>query len=426
VRLFGLNISRAAPEQRAVQITQNASREELLAFFGQDGVRLPAITVQSALRVPAFSASVNFLARTLATPTFEAFRETDKGPQKISGRLQVLVRDAPNPEWSSYAARVFFWQNLFLHGRGLFAILRMNGQPYELWPMNVPAVRVTMDQFGSKTYTVTNSTGEPLPGKSFSSADVIDVPFMLASNMVNVMSPITIGEKALQLALAMQDYGSTFFAGGGVPPLALEGPIPQGPDALRRRTDDVQRAIADAKDSGKPFFSMPPDHKLTQIGFDPAKGQMTDARRLQNEEIARILGVPPVFIQDLSKLTYSNAEQQDLQLVKHTVSHWCSALEQECNLKLFGQMNGRRYVRHDLDSLLRGDFKTRMEGLARSVQGSIRTPNEARRSEGLPDHPNPKANELFMQGATLELGVQAPAQAPTTNGGGADAEGNQG
>jgi HK97 family phage portal protein len=111
---------------------------------------------------------------------------------------------------------------------------------------------------------------------------------------------------------------------------------------------------------------------------------MTEARRLQNEEIARILGVPPVFIQDLSKLTYSNAEQQDLQLVKHTVSHWCSALEQECNLKLFGQMNGRRYVRHDLDSLLRGDFKTRMEGLARSVQGSIRTPNEARRSEGFP------------------------------------------
>jgi phage portal protein BeeE len=142
--------------------------------------------------------------------------------------------------------------------------------------MNVPAVRVTMDQFGSKTYTVTSSTGEPLPGKTFSSADVIDVPFMLATNMVNVMSPITIGEKALQLALAMQDYGSTFFAGGGVPPLALEGPIPQGPDALKRRRRR-ERAIKDAKDSGKPFFSMPPDHKLTQIGYDPAKGQMTEA-----------------------------------------------------------------------------------------------------------------------------------------------------
>lgn len=418
MRLLGFDITR---ERRSVQITQNATREELLAFFGQEGVRLPAVNVQSALRVPAFSAAVNFLSRTLATPTLEAFRETKSGPEKISGRLQVLVRDAPNPEWSSYAARVFFWQNLFLHGRGLFAILRLNGQPYELWPMNVPAVRVTMDQFGRKTYTVTSSTGQPLPGKTFSSADVIDVPFMLASNMVNVQSPITIGEKALQLALAMQDYGSTFFAGGGVPPLALEGPVPQGADALKRRTDDVKRAMKDAKDSGQPFFSMPPDHKLSQVGYDPQKGQMTEARVLQNEEIARIVGVPPVFIQDLSKLTYSNAEQQDLQLVKHTVSHWCSALEQECNLKLFGQLNGRRYVRHDLDTLLRGDFKTRMEGLARSVQGAIRTPQEARRSEGLPDHPNPKANELFMQGATVELGTAPAAPPPTDNGGGTDA-----
>lgn len=423
MRLFGFEVSRAPIEQRAVQITQNASREELLAFFGQDGVRLPAVTVQSALRVPAFAAGVNFLARTLATPTLEAFRTTKMGPQKVGGRLQVLVRDAPNPEWSSFAARVFFWTNCLLYGRGLFAILRNNGQPYELWPMNVPAVRVTMDSIGRKTYTVTSSAGVPLPGKTYSSADVIDVPFMLASNMVNVLSPITIGEKALQLALAMQDYGSTFFAGGGVPPLALEGPIPQGADALRRRTDDVERAIMDAKDSGKPFFSMPPDHKLTQIGYDPAKGQMTEARRLQNEEIARLLGVPPVFIQDLSKLTYSNAEQQDLQLVKHTVSHHCTSLEQEMNLKLFGQMRGDRYVRHDLDTLLRGDFKTRMEGLARSVQGSIRTPQEARRAEGLPEHHNPKANELFMQGATVELGTApAPgAQPPKDNGDNADA-----
>jgi HK97 family phage portal protein len=197
---------------------------------------------------------------------------------------------------------------------------------------------------------------------------------------------------------------------------------------MRCATDERRSARDQGREGQRQaVLSMPPDHKLTQIGYDPAKGQMTEARRLQNEEIARILGVPPVFIQDLSKLTYSNAEQQDLQLVKHTVSHWCSALEQECNLKLFGQMNGRRYVRHDLDSLLRGDFKTRMDGLARSVQGSIRTPNEARRSEGLPNHPNPKANELFMQGATVELGTApAPAPSPIDNGGGANAEGNQG
>lgn len=419
MKLFGFEVRR---ENRAVQITQNATREELLAFFGLDPTQLPTVNVNSALRVPAFAAGVNFLSRTLATSTLEAFRATKDGPQKLGGRLQTLVRDAPNPEWSSYAARVFFWQNVFLHGRGLMAIIRVNGQPYELWPMSTPAVRVTMDSLGVRSYTVTSVAGEPLPGKTFSSADVIDVPFMLAPNMVSVLSPVVLGEKALSLALAMQEYGGTFFAGGGVPPLALEGPVPQGKDALNRAIDDLSLVIRKARTSDKPIFPMPPGHKLTQVGYDPAKGQMTEARRLQNEEIARILGVPPIFIQDLSNLTYSNAEQQDLQLVKHTVTHWSSALEQEMNLKLTGQMNGLRYVRHNLDSLLRGDFLTRMQGMAQSVQGGIRTPNEARELEGLPPHTGAEADDLFMQGATVPLGSQQAT--PISKGAGANAKGN--
>ena len=38
--------------------------------------------------------------------------------------------------------------------------------------------------------------------------------------------------------------------------------------------------------------------------------------------------------------------------------------------------------------ILRGDFKTRMEGWAAAVQNGINTPNEVRRRENLPDHPD--------------------------------------
>lgn len=409
MKLFGLEIGRAqtpAGEVRATQITQNASYEEMIAFFGLDSVNLPAVTVRSAMRVPAFAAGVLFLSRTMATMTFEAFRTSKDGPVKTSGRMQTLVRDAPNPEWSSFAARVYFWQQHFLRGRGLMAIIRQNGQPYELWPMNTAATRVSMNAFGEKTYTCTvTGVGAPnIVTKSFQAADVIDVPFMLSEDMCNAHSAVHLGEKALQLALAMNDYGSTFFAGGGVPPLAMEGPTATGKEAMNRQMSDVHRAIDAARQSDKPIFPMPPGYKLTQVGYDPAKGQMTDARRLQIEEIARVLQLPPVFVGDLTHGTMSNTEQQDVFLVKHRVSQLATALEQEANLKLFGQMNGTRYVRHDVDSLMRGDFLSRMNGLARAVQGSIFTPQEARRFEGKPDHPNPAANELYMQGATVPLG----------------------
>lgn len=398
-----------AAETRAMTITQAASRDEVIAFLGMDATRLPSVTTTSAMRVPAFGAGVLFLTRTMATLTLEALRRTKTGTEKVGGRLQTLVRDAPNPEWSSYDARFYFWRQHLLYGRGLMAILRQNGQPYELWPMNVSATRVSMNAWGEKTYT----TMTPGGSRSYPAADVIDVPFMLADDQCTAISAVRLGEKALQLALAMGDYGATFFAGGGVPPLALEGPLPQGKEAMSRAMADVHRSIDAARQHEKPIIPMPPGHKLTQVGYDPAKGQMTDARRLQIEEIARVLQLPPVFVGDLTHGTFTNTEQQDVFLVKHRINQLAVAFEQQANLKLFGQLNGTRHIRHDLDSLQRGDFLTRQDGLVKSVQGGIRTPQEARRTEGLPDHPNPAANDLYMQGATMPLGtVKSPTTQP--------------
>ncbi|MBO9377905.1 phage portal protein [Sphingomonas histidinilytica] len=410
---------RSEPEQRAQTITQNASREQVLAFFGLESVTLPYITPRSALRVPAFNSGVNFLIRTMASLPFEGFRRTKDGPKPLTGRLQTIIRDAPNREWSSWAARRYFWQQVFLYGRGLFAIVRVNGQPYELWPMNVNATRVSMNAWGEKSYTVSMSGSAHPIGKTYAAADVIDVPFMLDADMCNVLSPVQLGEKALQLALAMNDYGSQFFAGGGVPPLSMEGPLPAGAEAMKRAMADVHRAIDTARQSDKPVFGMPPGYKLNQVGYDPAKGQMTDARLFQIQEIARILQLPPVFVQDLSKGTFTNTEQQDLFVVKHVITQWCTALEQEANLKLFGQMKADRYVEHDVDELQRGDFLSRLQGLGQGVQNALISPDEGREVLGrAPKGGN--ADKLFMQGATVP--IDAMGTESDTNGDNGDGD----
>ena len=412
-----------AAEQRSIQITQSSTPEEIMAFFGLNVANLPVVTVNAALKVPAVSAAVGFLSRALATLPLGAFRGTADAPKALTGRQQYLVSTALNPEWSAFHARRYFWQHVFTVGRGLIAILRdERGQPLELWPLNPEWTRVTVNAFGERTYTVTALGIGNVPNSSvFKGSDIIDVPFMLAPNTVNVMSPIWLGEKAIQLSLAMNDYGSSFFAGGGVPPIGLEGPMPTGPGAVQRAMNDVSRVIDEARRSDKPIFPLPGGYKLTPIGFDPQKGQMTEARLFQIQEIARIYQLPPVFLQDLSKATFQNSEQQDLQLVKHLIVQWCKALEDEMSLKLYGyspdSRAAARFVRHDLDEMLRGDFLTRMQGLAQSVQNGIRSPNEARTSEGLPAHPNASADDLFIQGATVPLGSNVTPQQPITKGG---------
>jgi HK97 family phage portal protein len=223
----------------------------------------------------------------------------------------------------------------------------------------------------------------------------------------------------------MNDFASTFFAGGGVPPLALEGPLPSGAEAFKRAQNDIQRAIDMAKKAGSPFFGMPPGHALKQIGFDPAKGQMTEARLFQLQEIGRIYSLPPAFLGDLSKGTFSNTEQQDLQLAKHVVTHWCKALEDELNLKLFGQRNRARYAEHNLDGLQRGDWLSRINGLARAVQTAQITPDEARALENRPPDPTGNGAKLYMQGATVPLGTVLANPTSTNDGEAGDGTGDE-
>ncbi|MFC3206867.1 phage portal protein [Aquamicrobium soli] len=390
----------AAGEKRAETTdyqTIPVSDENFLAFFGVNGVKLPHVTIDTALTVPAVMAAVAFLSRTMAALPLHVYRDSDKGAERVKGKLATVIHDAPNDGMDSFKFRQWFWQQVFTGGRGLAWIERTPQGIDALWPMD-PA-KTSIQRVGGRVEYVYD-------GKKYPAADVIDVPYMLKADGLKHYGPIVMASKAIQLALAMNDYGSNFFAGGGVPPLALVGPLPQGDAALKRATAEIYRAVDAARKEDKPIVPIPAGHELKPVGFDPAKGQMVEARRYQVEEIARAFQLPPVFLQDLSRATFSNAEQQDLHLVKHLIGQWAKALEGEMNLKLFGRGRGTRYVEHNLDGLMRGDFKSRIDGIARAIQTAQMTPNEARALENRPRHDNPDADELLVQGATVALGKQ--------------------
>jgi HK97 family phage portal protein len=388
--------SRASPETESVAV----SSENFLAFFGVQAGNVPNVTIDNALNVPAVFAAVAFLSRTLAALPRHAYRSSKDGAKRVGGKLETVVNMAPNGDTNSFKFWQYFWTQVFTGGRGLAWIERTPQGIEALWGMDPSKTTVKRTGF-SVTYE--------FEGKTYPASDVIDVPFMLQSDGLKHYGPITKAAKAIQLALAMNDYGSNFFAGGGVPPLALEGPLPSGAEAMKRAMADIHRAIDEAKKSEKPVFPMPPGHKLTQVGYDPAKGQMIEARRFQIEEIARAWQLPPVFLQDLSRATFTNAEQQDLHLVKHLIGQWAKALEDEMNLKMFGRGNNGRWVEHALDGLMRGDFKSRIEGIARAIQTAQMTPNEARALENRPAVPN--GDDLLVQGATVPLGSQPVLEA---------------
>jgi HK97 family phage portal protein len=384
--------------ERTDEVSSSAGWEEWSRFLGiaNNAVELPHVTIESALEVPAVFDAVNFLSRMMATLPLHAFRDSAGKAERVDGELQMLLNEAPNAEWTSANWRRYLWQGVFTGGRGVSWIERIGTKPVAIWPMD-PAATTVVRRNGRKFYRC--------GANEYPATDVIDVTFGLRTDQLGAYGPIHMGRKAIGLAIAMNNFAAGFFAGGGIPPMALEGPLPQGSDGFKRATDQIQRAIELARKSGRAFFGMPPGHSLKAVGIDPDKGQMTEARLFQIQEIARLYGLPPVFLQDLSKGTFSNTEQQDLQLVKHLVVHWAVIFEQELNLKLFGQRRRAREVKHNLDGLQRGDFKSRIEGLARAINTGQLMPDEARALENRPPDPSGAGAKLYIQGATVPLGT---------------------
>ena len=380
------------------------SSPNILAFLGLDqfGVGGETVTIDSALGVPAVWAAVNFLAGTLAGLPLHVYRRTGEGRERVGGPLEILLHDAPNEEMSSYAWRKYIWDQVFTHGRSVSFIERRNGgsgQPMNLWPLQPENLTITMRN-NRLSYSYRRDGGEVV---TYDSNEVIDLSFMLKSDRVTHRSPIMSNRTVIGMAQSATRYGAKFFANGGVPPFAIEGPF-QTPGGMQRASEDLTAAVAKASKENRLALSLPAGHTIKQIGTDPDKSQLVELQRFMIEQIARIYSMPPTFLQDLTHGTFSNTEQQDLHFVKHTMKRWVEQFEQELNLKLFGRTSRSRFVEVNMDGLLRGDFKTRMDGYAQGIQNAVLKPNEARRRENLPDEP--AGDSLMIQGATVPLGSQ--------------------
>lgn len=406
--------TRASLENPAVPLSDVSAWRSLLGEW--NGVAGVTVSAETALEVPAVWCAVNFISGTFASLPLQLFAQAEGGRETADkDPLYSIIHDAPNPEWTSFAWRKYSMANTLLRGRALTFIERNKaGRVMNLWPLD-PG-NCTIERVEGRKRYVYRDGGRTV---TYVASEIIDVPFLLCADGVSHVDPISKLRGAVGLALALEQYAQKFFANGGVPPLALYGPM-KSPASAGRASSDVTQAIRDANSERRNVLIMPDGHELKAVGVDPDKSLMVEAQRFQVEQIARVFDIPPVFLQDLTHGTFSNTEQQDLHFVKHTLRQWLKAWEDEMNLKLFAPRNRTKFVEFNIDGLLRGDFKTRMEGYRSAVQGGINTPDEIREMENWPKYPGDGGDKLWMQGATMPLDILVKGQQPGATTAGAD------
>jgi len=398
-------LDRFLPERRGTVFADSSipvSSDSIVQIFnGLGGVSASGVVVNidKALGVPSVWAAVNFLSGTMAGLPLNLYKRTKDGRERVRNGLATILHDAVNDGMSSFDWRKYTFDQIFTGGRGFTYIERnASGSVVNLFPLNPENMEVERDGL-RKTY-IYKSDGKTTV---YAENEIIDLPFMLRSDGLKHRSPIMSNKDAIGLAISATEYGSRFFQNGGVPPFVVTGGFQSG-GSMNRASDDLDAAVKKAAKDARQALVLPSGLEVKPIGADPEKSQLVELQRFVIEQIARVYSLPPVFLQDLTHGTFSNTEQQDLHLTKHTIRRWIEAFEQEINLKLFGRVSNRLFAEFNLDGLLRGDFATRMGGYATGIQNGVLKPNEARRKENLPD--DPAGDMLMIQGATVPIAKQ--------------------
>ncbi len=360
-------------------------------FFGMSGSGKP-VNAQTAIQLSTVYACVRVISETVASLPLGVYEATDDGSQKATDHsLYFLLHDEPNSEMTSFVLREVMLAHLLLYGNSYCQILRSGrNQITGLYPLLPDHMEVDRDKNGTLTYTYSTSTGQRV---IMAPEEVLHIPG-LGFDGVMGYSPIALERNAIGLGIASEEYGSKFFSNGARPSGILTHPnTVKNPAALRESWNSIYGGSGNANRVAILEEGM----RFEPIAIPNNEAQFLETRKFQVDEICRIFRVPPHLVGDLEHATFSNIEHQSIDFAVHTIRPWLVRIEQSMNRALFSdEEKGRFYVQFNIDGLMRGDYKSRMEGYAIARQNGWMSANDIRALENQNPIPSEEGGDAYL------------------------------
>lgn len=360
-------------------------------YFGTSGSG-KSVTVQSAIQLSTVYACVRVISETIASLPLGIYETVNDGNEKATDHpLYKLLHDEPNSEMTSFVFREVMLAHLLLYGNSYSQIIRSGkNQVIGLYPLLPDHMNVDRDSKGNLIYTYTTSDGKTV---SIKPRDVLHIPG-LGFDGVMGYSPIALEKNAIGLGIASEEYGSKFFSNGARPSGILTHPnTVKNPKALR---ESWNSAYGGSSNSNRVAI-LEEGMKFEPIAIPNNEAQFLETRKFQVDEICRIYRVPPHLVGNLEHATFSNIEHQSIDFAVHTIRPWLVRIEQAMNRALLSeQEKGRFFVQFNIDGLMRGDYKSRMEGYAIGRQNGWLSANDIRALENQNPIPADQGGDAYL------------------------------
>lgn len=375
---------RARDKPRSRPSTRDAVSGAPTFYFGTSGSG-KSVTAQSAIQLSTVYACVRVIAETVASLPLGVYEvDTDGTSKAVEHPLYRLLHDEPNPEMTSFVFREVMLTHLLLYGNSYSQIIRTGRNRITgLYPLLPDKMVVDRDQTGVLTYTYTARDGARV---QLDPTEIMHIPGLGFDGIMGY-SPIALEKNAIGLAIASEEYGSKFFGNGARPSGILTHPnTVKNPKALR----ESWNAAYGGSSNANRVAILEEGMKFEPVSIPNNEAQFLETRKFQVDEICRIFRVPPHLVGNLEHATFSNIEHQSIDFAVHTIRPWLVRIEQAMNRSLFSEKEkGGFYCAFNLDGLMRGDYKSRMEGYAIARQNGWMSANDIRELENL----NPMSDE---------------------------------
>jgi HK97 family phage portal protein len=373
--------------------------------LGQGGATPDAVL--SALSVA--TRCVALRAELMASVPLHVYRRTNDGGRERAEdhSLVDVLAHSPNPYMTGFEFREFLVRSHDLYGNAYARIERnARGEIVALHPFFPTMVAIERLPSGRLRFRATDMNGV--------------VWVLLQEEMLHLRGPTRngiYGQSPLEIARAslgaamthavtVESISANRLAPSGV--LSVDGKMLKEDQQQLRSL--IKEKFMGAANAGK-LLVVNGEMKFSQVAMTPADAQFIETRKLSNEDVARIFGMPPTTVGLTDKATYNNVENEARAMVQNAIAPLAARVEAalaRCLLTPVGR--SKYYFEHDLNALTRGDMKSRFDSYRIAREIGAFSANDVRQRENEP--PIANGDEYHMPANWVPLGTKAPESKP--------------
>ncbi|MCL1126717.1 phage portal protein [Shewanella surugensis] len=336
------------------------------------------VTPDTALTCSAVLSCIRVITEDLAKMPIVLYKRAgDSRERAVNHPIYKLLKRRPNHYQTPFEFKELMQSHVLLRGNAYAVIIRDNaGIPISLLPQDPDVVQMLETDGGEFFYDLGNGKGIA-PSEDILHLRGLSKDGKLGLSLVKLMA------ESIGLSIATEKHGATFFGNGAHPGVTLKHPGKLSKEAkanIRKDWEDIHRGV----DQANRVAVLAEGMEVYQLGLSNEDSQFLETRTFQRYEISGFLRVAPHLIGALDNATFSNIEHQQQFHASNALHPWCVRWEEKLNNSLlFEDEQDIYYFEYLIDSLVRADFKTRMEGYSVAIASKIMSPNEARRKENM-------------------------------------------